>query len=51
MARRSVFDMRFQDIYSALIQKAERKGRTIEEVELPIISVRLLLPERYVVFR
>ena len=33
MARRSVFDMRFQDIYSALIQKAERKGRTIEEVE------------------
>ena len=33
MARCSVFDMRFQDIYSALIQKAERKGRTIEEVE------------------
>ena len=33
MARRSVFDMRFQDIYSALIQKAERKGRTREEVE------------------
>ena len=33
MARRSVFDMRFQDIYSALIQKAERKGRTKEEVE------------------
>ena len=33
MARRSVFDMRFQDIYSALIQKAERKGRTIDEVE------------------
>ena len=33
MARRSVFDMRFQDIYSALIQKAERKGRTIEEVK------------------
>ena len=33
MARRSVFDKRFQDIYSALIQKAERKGRTIEEVK------------------
>ena len=33
MARRSVFDMRFQDVYSALIQKAERKGRTREEVE------------------
>ena len=33
MARRSIFDMRFQDVYSALIQKAERKGRTREEVE------------------
>ena len=33
MARRSVFDMRFQDVYSVLIQKAERKGRTREEVE------------------
>ena len=32
MARRSVFDMRFQDVYSALIRKAERKGRTGEEV-------------------
>ena len=33
MARRSVFDMRFQDVYSVLIQKAERKGRTREEVK------------------
>jgi len=33
MARRSVFDMRFQDVYSALIHKAERKGRTREEVK------------------
>ena len=33
MARRSAFDMRFQDVYSALIQKAERKGRTREEVK------------------
>lgn len=32
MARQSVFDMRFQKVYSALIQKAERKGRTREEV-------------------
>ena len=32
MARRSVLDMRFQDVYSALIRKAERKGRTREEV-------------------
>ena len=33
MAQRSVFDMRFQNVYSALIQKAERKGRTREEVD------------------
>lgn len=32
MARQSIFDMRFQNVYSALIQKAERKGRTKEEV-------------------
>ena len=32
MPRHSVFDMRFQKVYSALIQKAERKGRTREEV-------------------
>ena len=32
MARQSVFDMRFQKVYSALIQKAERKGRMREEV-------------------
>ena len=33
MARLSVFDMRFQKVYSALIQKAERKGRTRAEVD------------------
>ena len=33
MARRSVFDMPFQNVYSALIQKADRKGRTREEVD------------------
>ena len=33
MARQSVYDMRFQKVYSALIQKAERKGRTREEVD------------------
>ena len=32
MERRSVFDMRFQDVYPALIRKAEQKGRTREEV-------------------
>ena len=35
MARVSVFDMSFNKVYSALIQKAERKGRRREEaVEL-----------------
>ena len=33
MARSSVFDMLFQNVYSALIQKAERKGRTRGEVD------------------
>lgn len=32
MARRSVFDMKFSDVYPLLIQKAERKGRTRSEV-------------------
>ena len=32
MARRSVFDMKFSDVYPLLIQKAERKGRTSGEV-------------------
>ena len=29
----SVFDMRFSKVYAALIQKAERKGRTRAEVD------------------
>ena len=33
MARQSVFDMSFSKVYSALIQKAERKGRTRSEVD------------------
>ena len=33
MARKSVFDMSFQTVYSALIAKAERKGRTRQEVD------------------
>lgn len=33
MGRQSVYDMCFQKVYSALIQKAERKGRTREEVD------------------
>ena len=33
MARQSVFDMRFTKVYSALIKKAERKGRTRAEVD------------------
>ncbi len=30
--RQSVFDMKFARVYSALVQKAERKGRTRAEV-------------------
>ena len=33
MARQSVCDMEFSKVYRALIQKAERKGRTKEEVD------------------
>ena len=33
MARQSIFDMNFSKVYSALIQKAERKGRTRAEVD------------------
>ena len=33
MARQSVFDMSFSNVYSALIQKAQRKGRTKAEVD------------------
>lgn len=33
MARQSVFDMSFSKVYSALVQKAERKGRTRAEVD------------------
>ena len=33
MARQSVFEMGFSRIYSALIQKAQRKGRTRAEVD------------------
>jgi hypothetical protein len=33
MSRQSVFDMPFLKVYSCLIQKAERKGRTKEEVD------------------
>lgn len=33
MARQSVFDMKVSQIYSLLVQKAERKGRTKQEVD------------------
>jgi hypothetical protein len=32
MPRKTVFDMKFKDVYPAIIAKAERKGRTKEEV-------------------
>ena len=31
--RQSVFDMKFSDVYPLLVKKAERKGRTAEEVD------------------
>lgn len=33
MARRSAAEMRFNDVYPLLVKKAERKGRTKEEVD------------------
>ena len=33
MPRKTVFEMSFASVYSALIQKAERKGRTRAEVD------------------
>ena len=33
MARQSVFDMKLSAVYPLLVQKAERKGRTKEEVD------------------
>lgn len=33
MPRKSVFDMPFEKVYSCLVEKAERKGRTKEEVD------------------
>ena len=33
MPRKTVFEMSFANVYSALIQKAERKGRTRAEVD------------------
>ena len=33
MARQDVFEMPFEKVYQCLVQKAERKGRTQEEVD------------------
>ena len=33
MPRRSVFDMKMSDVYTALVNKAEKKGRTRAEVD------------------
>ena len=37
MPRQSVFDMKLNKVYPLLIQKAERKGRTKEEVDQAIL--------------
>lgn len=36
MARQSIFDMKVSRVYPLLVQKAERKGRTREEVDMLI---------------
>ena len=36
MARQSVFDMKVSKVYPLLVQKAERKGRSKDEVDLVI---------------
>ena len=36
MARQSIFDMKFSSVYPLLVQKAERKGRSREEVDTVI---------------
>ena len=33
MPRQSIFDMQFSNVYPLLVQKAERKGRTREEID------------------
>ena len=33
MARQSVFEMPFEKVYQCIVQKAEKKGRTQEEVD------------------
>ena len=45
MARQSIFDMNFSKVYSALIQKAERKGRTRAEVDELIAGAGLVTKE------
>ncbi|MBO4361139.1 MAG: DUF2200 domain-containing protein [Eubacteriaceae bacterium] len=35
--RKSVFDMKFSEVYPLLVSKAERKGRTREEVDEIIV--------------
>ena len=36
MPRQSITDMKFTDVYPLLVRKAERKGRTREEVDVLI---------------
>lgn len=40
MPRKTVFDMSFASVYSALVQKAERKGRSKAEVDQVIGQAR-----------
>lgn len=47
MARQSVFDMKFSKVYPLLVAKAEKKGRTKEEVDEIITWLTGYLPEQW----
>lgn len=46
MPRKTVFDMSFADVYNALIQKAERKGRSRGEVDQVTAWITGYTPEQ-----
>lgn len=47
MARQSVFDMKFSKVYPLLVAKAEKKGRSKEEVDEIITWLTGYLPEQW----
>lgn len=47
MARQNVFDMKFSKVYPLLVAKAEKKGRTQDEVDEVIRWLTGYLPEQW----